>query len=155
MCDEFLTKIKNLAKTCDFDTLHDSLVMDKLIIGIRSEKVRERSEENLTLNIWWTICRASEQATTQLAEMKVQDEAEVHKVKTESKATKVKTDQRKDTEEFNSKRCGMKHKPKSCHAFKNTCAKCNKQGHFSSQCWSKSKTNVKNKQKNMHVIQDE
>lgn len=40
--DEFLTKAKTQSAKCEFNILHDSLLADKIIIGIRSETAREK-----------------------------------------------------------------------------------------------------------------
>lgn len=63
--DEFLTSIKAQAKKCQFDNLHDRLVKDKIVMGIRSNAIREKllTEPDLTLEQATSICRAAEQAS--------------------------------------------------------------------------------------------
>ncbi|KAF5282886.1 hypothetical protein FQR65_LT14189 [Abscondita terminalis] len=80
--DEFLTVIRNLAKTCEFEKLHDELIKDKIIFGIRSEQVREKllTENNLDLDKAITICKSSEQATKQLQQI-TKTETEVNALK--------------------------------------------------------------------------
>ena len=72
--DEFVTKVKAKAKKCEFLELEESLIKDRIVIGVRSDLVREKllSEESLDLNIAINICRLSEQATKQLQEMQHQ-----------------------------------------------------------------------------------
>lgn len=57
--DEFLTDVKS----CDFDSLQDYLLKDKIIFAIKSNIVRERLliEDNLYLNKPISICRLIEQ----------------------------------------------------------------------------------------------
>ena len=40
--DDFATELKSRAQHCEFDTLRDSLIPDKIVIGVNSKKVQER-----------------------------------------------------------------------------------------------------------------
>ena len=40
--DHFVTRLRNLASTCDFGEVKDSLIRDKIVIGIASNETRER-----------------------------------------------------------------------------------------------------------------
>ncbi|KAJ8885184.1 hypothetical protein PR048_011380 [Dryococelus australis] len=59
--EEFLTAITNQGKKCEFQELPDSLLCDKIFVGIISDTVRERllAEEKLTFNQAVKICRAT------------------------------------------------------------------------------------------------
>ena len=56
--DHFVTELKSRAAHCEFQTLKDSLVEDKLLIGVNDKKVQERllREEDLEKAI--QICKA-------------------------------------------------------------------------------------------------
>lgn len=129
--DEFLTVIRNLAKTCAFSTLHDDLLKDKIIFGIRSEQVREKLliEEKLDLDKAITICKSSEQATKQLLELGQGEST--------NKVDRIKTAQKK---EFLCKRCNTRHSKKNCLAFNKRCNQCNKKGHLEACCFTKKQT---------------
>ena len=60
--DKYLTELKILEKTCEFGTLSDSLIRDRIVCGINSSSLRERllREPNLTLKSCVDLCRASE-----------------------------------------------------------------------------------------------
>lgn len=75
--DEFLTRIRSQSKKCEFDTLHDSLLCDKIVVGIKSEAVREKllAEEKFKLENAIKICRASELASKQLQELQQKEES--------------------------------------------------------------------------------
>ena len=47
--DDFVTELKSSAAHCEFQTLKDSLIEDKLLIGVNDKKVQERllREEDL------------------------------------------------------------------------------------------------------------
>lgn len=113
--DEFLTKIKAQSSKCEFGILHDSLLKDKIIIGMKNDTVREKllSEADLTLVRAIQVCRASELASKQLKEFQKYEEPSVNAFK---KHTGSKNKSAKN-ENFDCKRCGKKHGPKECPAF--------------------------------------
>ena len=56
------------AKTCEFLNLRDSLIKDRIVLGIISQRVRERllREDDLTLQKAMQICQAAEATERQL-----------------------------------------------------------------------------------------
>ena len=60
--DEFVTELKSRSRHCEFGTLRDSLIRDRIVAGIQDAKVRERllRETDLTLDKAITISRAAE-----------------------------------------------------------------------------------------------
>ena len=56
------------AKTCEFLTLKDILIKDRIVLGIISQRVRERllREDDLTLQKAMQICQAAEATERQL-----------------------------------------------------------------------------------------
>ena len=158
--DEFVNRIRKLASSCQFGTLTEELIRDKLVLGIsdQSTKLRLLKEEDLTLNKAVNICCSSEIANIQLKSMKVSSKEvkEVHAVhgkthrksnktpfnggKTKLRATK---DHQLSSKSHNSSkrkcyRCGrlLDHKLKDCPAFGQTCNSCGKENHFASVCLS-------------------
>jgi len=49
--EQFVTDLKIRAQSCNFGELQDSMIRDRLVLGITSQRVRERllREEDLTL----------------------------------------------------------------------------------------------------------
>ena len=86
--DNYLTALKSLAKTCNFADLHDSLLRDRLVIGIKSNNTRKRllQERNLNLSKCIDICRASETSEKQLRV--IDSDEKVHKIREEYNLTK-------------------------------------------------------------------
>ena len=60
--DKYLTELRLLEKTCDFGTLSDSLLRDRIVCRLSSSTLRQRllREPNLNLKQCIDICRASE-----------------------------------------------------------------------------------------------
>ena len=86
--DAYVTELRKLARNCEFGELHDSLIRDRIVCGIRSNKVRERllRDKDSDLDRAVEICKSSEITESQLKNIAVdQDEREVHEVKNSSK----------------------------------------------------------------------
>ena len=60
--EKFIVDLKILASTCNFTTLRESLVRDRIICGIRDSKPREDllKVADLDLDKFVNVCRASE-----------------------------------------------------------------------------------------------
>ena len=56
--DEFITDLYQLADHCEYGSLYDELVRDRIVVGIKDAKL---SEKNLTLETAITEVRHSEQ----------------------------------------------------------------------------------------------
>lgn len=131
--DEYFTSVQTQAKKCDFGVLEDSLVRDRIVIGVTSEVAREKLLiiDELTLIKAAEVCRAVEQASKQMNALRQQNGENVNvNVIQENK--------------FNCRRCGQIHGNRQCPAYKMTCKKCQKQGHFAKVCRS---TNQQSHQK--------
>ena len=92
--DAYLTALRNLAESCNFCTfpnMSDSLLRDRIVLGIRNEDARKRllQERKLDLKKCIDICRTSESATTQLRAIGGKLE-EVHTVRNEDNSLKTK-----------------------------------------------------------------
>ena len=64
--DSYVAALCTLAKTCNYSSLLDSLIRDRIVVGIKDNGTRKRllQEAKLTLNKCIDICRSSE-ATSQ------------------------------------------------------------------------------------------
>nr|XP_029724122.1 uncharacterized protein K02A2.6-like [Aedes albopictus] len=133
--DDFLIKLRAAIRDCDFGTEHegmninDRLLKDKIVLGISSQKVREKllSDPKLTLEKAIQICKASEKTTETLKEMDSENRG----------CSAVRSDD--DGKPFQCRRCGSKHGKKSCPAYGKQCSACQGTGHFAKCCFSKKK----------------
>lgn len=66
--DSYVTELRQLASSCEFSTLTDSLIRDRLILGITDTAMKERllREADIDLNKALDVCRAAETATGRL-----------------------------------------------------------------------------------------
>ena len=60
--DAYVTELRKLARNCEFGELHDSIIRDRVVCGIRSNEVRKRllREKELNLERAVEICKSSE-----------------------------------------------------------------------------------------------
>ena len=66
--DTYITTLRALAETCDFGTLKDDLLRDRIVCGVRENVIRRKllQESGLTLSKCVDICRANEATAAQL-----------------------------------------------------------------------------------------
>ena len=79
--DAFITELKNLSSTCEFQDVRDGLIVYKIVDGIESDNVRDtllRKGSNLTLDKAIETCRADEVTKKQLKQM--HDDKEIGKI---------------------------------------------------------------------------
>ena len=69
--DEFVTDLKRKAATCDFEQLQDSLIKDRIIIGIKDVSLRTKllEKRDLTLQQTIDVCRSAEVTNTQAGKL--------------------------------------------------------------------------------------
>ena len=70
--DSYVTVLRTLVKSCNFcDCLHDTLIRDRIVIGVRDQQTRKRliQERKLTLTKCIDICRGAEASSSQLKVM--------------------------------------------------------------------------------------
>ncbi|XP_044766427.1 uncharacterized protein LOC123322548 [Coccinella septempunctata] len=66
--DEYVTQLKQLSKNCEFEKLTDSLIKDRLVLGIKDKNVKDRllRTKNLDLIKAVEICKSAEITNKQL-----------------------------------------------------------------------------------------
>ena len=160
--DEYVNRLRKYAASCNFGSLTDELIRDRLVLGIRDQatKLRLLKEEKLDLDKAVSMCRASEIASKQLKSMKKESEEEIKfargqkysarkpKPRDEKNVKGRKTSHPKSQTKPKCGRCGKSpvHKLEECEAKGSQCRKCKKFNHWSSQCFSKPE--------NVHAVEE-
>ena len=123
--DTFVSKLRQLAATCEYGELQDQLIRDRIVIGLNDQAQRARllREKDLTLGKAISLCRSSE--ITSLHMQKMTQSEDVHFVKNKQKDKKWKR---------NCSFCCETHETRKCPAFKHICTKCNQPNHFEKAC---------------------
>ncbi|UYV66845.1 K02A2.6-like [Cordylochernes scorpioides] len=145
---EFVTELKHLAQECEFENLTESLIRDRLIIGILNREVKRKLLEDpqLTLPRAISIAMISESTCSQVASLNEQKMIEKNE-----KRNWVKDRIRMENAEagpsgINPRReriiepckwCGQRHKYGKCPAYGKKCNACGKTNHFAVVCRTK------------------
>ena len=158
--EHYRTELKKIAESCNFEEITpEEILRDRLLFGIRDDKVRERllRESQLTLKKTDEICRASESMQKQMKVVGNNSDVSVSAVYSSNKGGKA--PQRK--KEFNKQRpmkecanCGKQHdmtKKENCPAYLKACRKCGKLSHFARKCRSSKRVNGNNNVKAVEI----
>jgi hypothetical protein len=155
--DDFLTEVKLLSKNCNFCNTEDcfgSLLRDKIVYGIRCDKVREKllSEKTLTLDKAVEICRSSEKAQDGVSELRNNSSESVDRIGKQLYSKNKFNSPSKNSDnrdfKFNSLVCKfcLKRHPfvrRLCPALGKKCRDCNIMNRFSnSSVCLKAKANI-------------
>ncbi len=143
--DHYVTDLRNKAKTCDFGTLNDSLIRDRIVCGIRNDQVRIRllREKNLDLVTAVGICRANELSSSQMKDLTSAVDVNRIEKKPDSRFRSNQHNSSPQTRygsQYNNScwNCGGNHRRGDpCPAFGAHCRNCDKRNHYSHLCRSK------------------
>ena len=142
--DMYVAELRKLAKTCNYQTLEESLIRDRVVLGIPEVAVRKRllQESDLTLNKAISVVQAHEATLRQMDRLEPAGEgAELHVVhKQRPRGTTSGSD--RVSEPTNQMRpmtckfCGKKHAFRKglCPAWGKSCTSCGGKNHFASRC---------------------
>ena len=123
--DEYVTELKSRSEHCEFGELKDSLIRDKIVLGVCGKKMQERllREAELSLEKAIQICRAAENVKLQAREiLGTSTEANVEAVSRsyprDSPARQRNVDGRPRQKVKNCKYCGGEHDYGKCPAYR-------------------------------------
>ena len=163
--DTYVAELRKLARGCNFGDQEDRMIRDRILVGCKSDHVREKllEDSELTLRKALDICRSLEASQTKLQLMSNSSNTkEVDRVEKRSHNRQPKGGQKQErasnsNSEGNGykkdecRRCG---KPwhdnvNDCRARKARCRKCHLIGHYEHKCGT---TNIR---KNIRRLEDE
>ena len=139
--DQYVTDLRTKAKTCEFGTLSDSLIRDRIVGGIISDSTRSRllQKADLTLEKAIDMCRASETTAAQMKTLTAGQEASG--TLDTADVNTVGMDRQKSTgdkRKYQCGRCGTGHtRQQPCPAMGAECLKCGRRNHFARVCRTK------------------
>ena len=144
--ESYYTELRNTVKDCEFGSLEENLLRDRLVCGIIDEIVREKllQVEDLTLEKCVDKCRLFESSAKQLKTLgSSQPEPDAHalrKMKLSSKTGQRHTSGKQTLVEKQTRQkltsnkpcdyCSYKHVKGKCPAFGKFCKGCGQRGHF-------------------------
>ena len=157
--DSFVTALYSLASKCDYGTLHDEMIRDRIVVGISNQALSEKMQldENLTLDKAAKLARESEAVKKKQPQIRETERKEVDSVrnaqqfKGNSYPNRTRKGQHKarpthglgtpkSTQQTQKvcTRCGKDHPSGKdhCPARISKCHKCGKVGHYQRMCRS-------------------
>ncbi|XP_048238378.1 uncharacterized protein LOC125372423 [Haliotis rufescens] len=145
--DPYVAVLRNLAKSCNYGDLAESLTSDRMVMGICDNATRKRllQASKLSLKDCIDICRSHESATRRLKSLSQAEDVQFVSQRKPNKSQKPNAKQQiKTSELLKCKFCGKRHEfqKKECPAWGKTCAKCKKRNHSAALCPGKSKDRV-------------
>ena len=94
--DEYITALKLLASSCEYNQMQDSMVKDALVLGVTNSQLREAllRETNLDLNKAINLAQSTERAQQQIRTLNNENESNVNNVdSTKNKSSVEKLEQ--------------------------------------------------------------
>ena len=134
--DQFVTRLKQQAKRCEFAGLKDSLIADRIVIGVKNEPLRERllRRSDLDINKAIELGRAAEFTQKQSAELRAAGTATPERTVDRVTRNGRPSEQDRSAPRVQCKHCGYRHADRSCPAQGKRCRKCGKLNHFAACC---------------------
>lgn len=152
--DAFLTSLYALAESCEYGELHDKLLRDRLVVGLKDSTLSEKMQldRELTLTKAITMARQSEEVKRQQTDLRGELSAAskvavdvLHKNKGKlTKANKFKAKRqiqgnqkiKNEAEQKACHKCGKSppHPAVQCPAKTAECHNCGKRGHYGRVC---------------------
>ncbi|UYV63189.1 hypothetical protein LAZ67_2003384 [Cordylochernes scorpioides] len=139
--DEFITSLYSLAESCEYATLHDEMIRNRIVVGVRDKNLSERYQldESFTLEKAVKTVRQFEAVRKQQDDLKNPYNSKVNQIKTAKKTfQKVRRQNTQTTNGVQIEKCRNCGKiyflENTCPPLKTTCNKCNALGHWESCC---------------------
>ena len=131
--DQYMTRLRQLVSSCDYGSLEDEMLRDRLVLGIKDNSVRSRlfREAKLTVTKAMETCRIAEISDQQLQQIgnKSAAEEDVHFAKRRFNKQQAEEKQSREWTKKTVKKCKYcsrdhEFNKKKCPAFGKTCSVC-------------------------------
>ena len=141
--DSYVTELRHKAQTCDYGELKDSLIRDRIVVGINSTQLKEKMLQDKDLSLESAISRCKSVEMTQRQMQVIQEKGSacggketepVNVIKHGRKGNRKSQINNAHPETFDCNKCGKNHQHKKCPAYSAVCHKCKKKGHYKQFC---------------------
>ena len=152
--DRFIAALYTLAESCEYGTLRDEMIRDRIVVGIRSTALSQRMQMDakLTLESAKMQVRQSEAVQEQqlVLHTPAKQEMGVEMIRSrgrpatpwsrgQSRSPRGRPQKERPSEGAKCSRCGRRPHPcQACPARDAVCHNCQKKGHYSAQCRTES-----------------
>ena len=142
----YYAELRKLAMTCEFKDLKDSLIKDRIIIGMIDNNLHQRflqevKGKEITAEEVVQATKIKETSNNQMQKINNKEYENIDYINKKINKYKNNETYNKPSQKFNKKKCGRCdriHEPRSCKAFNTKCNICNKLGHWAKCCKSRS-----------------
>ena len=164
--DAFVGDLRRLVKTCEYGTIEESAIRDRIVLGIRDDATRKKLLQTRKLDLAKAIdiCRSSEATTRQLKEIMAPEEVQAvqqyHQPSRPRSPNRIRrgdhgrqsyasggrsvgnwssgADRRALSPDHRCRYCNLSHGPskRDCPAYGAICNLCRKRNHWSAVCRS-------------------
>ncbi|UYV62758.1 K02A2.6-like [Cordylochernes scorpioides] len=164
--NEFITALHSLAEHCNFGMLHDELIRDRIVVGVRDRALSERMQLDTDFTLVKATLMAKQLESVKEQQSSLYQQDSVDQIKKmpnhikEAKRHEPKIRQFKSSQLGGSShgctRCGNSnnHDWKNCPAMNSYCSKCKKRGHYAKVCRSEAINEIKSEIAFLGSIED-
>ena len=133
--EQFLLELKCASQSCEFGDQTDSLIRDRIVLGIQNKNTQERllRDTSLTLQKAANFCRAAEESNYYAREVQQTVSVDAFNQKKSPQVWNKMTADDKSPP-FDCKFCGYKHQRRECPAYGKICNYCQLKNHYSKMC---------------------
>ncbi|UYV84358.1 hypothetical protein LAZ67_X001928 [Cordylochernes scorpioides] len=123
--DEFITSLYKLADSCEFEGLHEQLIHDRIVVGVRDKALSERMQLDSELTLEKAVKMVRQQEAVR------QQQVDLQRPSTSQKVNQVKFNSKKQSPKQQQQPSRKKEKEgQACRAEGQKCNLCSKTGHF-------------------------
>ena len=146
--DQFVTELKIMAKSCEYNNLESSMILSHLIFGLKDKNLQATllQQKSLNLESAISLCRIKEMSDNQVDEMN--KTAAIDETRKEWMHKSQKT---KKTCAY----CKGIHAPRACPAWGKICQRCKKKNHLANVCRAQIVEQIDEEVKREDKFQDE
>ena len=142
--DAFITDLYALAEHCSYGALHDEMIRDRLVVGLRDAKLSEKLQLDATLTLDKAVTQVRQAEAVKKQQTVLRSEGESLQVGRVQKGKSEKPRKPKSPPITKARSCGWcgkfpAHDRSRCPAKEATCRKCNSKGHYGRVCRSSAK----------------
>ena len=150
--DDFITDLYQLAANCECGNLHDELIRDRIVVGIKDSELSEKLQMEATLTLEQAVTSVRQSEAVKKQQKVVGGDQETPSTSVDRLVTRKKPygGQFKNSQHKKQSctRCGISpsHSRQNCPAREAICRKCNGKGHYKRCCRTKRVRGIEERQ---------
>jgi transposase InsO family protein len=138
--DDFITALYSLAEHCEYKTLHDEMIRDRIVVGVRDRRLSEKLQLDNSLTLEKAIGSARQSEAVKREQQELHGEEQKPQIDRVGSSSSSQQKTHLSTKfEGKCHWCGStkRHDKSECPAKNSECHNCKKTGHYAKVCKSK------------------